>query len=299
LFENYLNIRFKDPNLEAICVGLDWVVFHDTLQQHIAQTQSYLFWGYLPFLSVTFHFLFAAPSKPYIRYPHTNFEMFQKKQQNNHLLSSVTMEAPPHIQRMLTPTQLALDMLCPILEIITPSFRPVSTQLYSAREKQQLTDLVDTMISYGLTYKQEKGADGQYTYILDPCLEVVGRFPGLPQKKQLSYSAKQLIAREVEVEKMRRTERIYSDHKPQNAEGCCDVKAGKGSTTSLKDTVQVSRPSQNFKEKPALDFFGRKVETKRGTGKGGASHTDHPLWFRFNEGFSNAVRRPIRIQELM
>ena len=44
----------------------------------------------------------------------------------------------------------------------------VSTQLYSAREKQQLTDLVDTMISYGLTYKQEKGADGQYTYILDP-----------------------------------------------------------------------------------------------------------------------------------
>ena len=44
----------------------------------------------------------------------------------------------------------------------------VSTQLYSAREKQQLTDLVDTMISYGLTYKQKKGADGQYTYILDP-----------------------------------------------------------------------------------------------------------------------------------
>ena len=53
-------------------------------------------------------------------------QMFQKKKQNNHLLSSVTMEAPPHIQRMLTSTQLALDMLCPILEIITPSFRPVS-----------------------------------------------------------------------------------------------------------------------------------------------------------------------------
>ena len=48
------------------------------------------------------------------------------------------------------------------------SHTQVSTQLYSAREKQQLTDLIDTMISYGLTYKQEKGSDGQYTYILDP-----------------------------------------------------------------------------------------------------------------------------------
>lgn len=25
----------------------------------------------------------------------------------------------------------------------------------------------------------------------------------------------------------------------------------------------------------------------------------HPLWFRFNEGFSNAVRRPVRIQDLL
>ncbi len=44
----------------------------------------------------------------------------------------------------------------------------VSIQLYSPREKQQLADLVDTMISYNLTYRQEKGVDGQYTYVLDP-----------------------------------------------------------------------------------------------------------------------------------
>ena len=48
------------------------------------------------------------------------------------------------------------------------TFFQVSIQLYTAREKQQLTDLVDTMISYNLTYQQERGADGQYTYVLDP-----------------------------------------------------------------------------------------------------------------------------------
>jgi chromosome transmission fidelity protein 18 len=227
--------------------------------------------------------------------------MFQKKQRSDHLLSLVMEEVPPHIHRMLTPTQLAVEMLSPILEIITPSFRPVSMQLYSAREKQQLTDLVDTMISYGLTYKQEKGADGQYTYVLDPCLEEVCRFPGLAQRKQLSYSAKQLISREIEVEKMRRAERMYSGHKSSPTAMSADQKQGRGSNVSGKRTTLA--PTETIKEKPALDFFGRRIEagtkSMSKTGGGAAGHREHPLWFRFHEGFSNAVRRPVRIQDLL
>lgn len=34
------------------------------------------------------------------------------------------------------------------------------------------------------------------------------RFPDLPARRQLSYQAKQLIAREIELEKMRRTEAL-------------------------------------------------------------------------------------------
>ena len=49
----------------------------------------------------------------------------------------------------------------------TPS-RQVNTQLFSAREKQQLAELIDTMIRYNLTYHQERNFDGQYTYVLDP-----------------------------------------------------------------------------------------------------------------------------------
>lgn len=44
----------------------------------------------------------------------------------------------------------------------------VSTQLYSAREKQQLAGLVGTMLAYSLTYRQERLPDGQYVYRLEP-----------------------------------------------------------------------------------------------------------------------------------
>lgn len=58
-----------------ISVGQDWMVFSDELQQQVAHSQNYIFIGYLPYLSVAFHFLFAAPSKSPIHYPNTNYEV--------------------------------------------------------------------------------------------------------------------------------------------------------------------------------------------------------------------------------
>ena len=52
------------------------MVFNDELQQQISRSQTFMFIGYLPFLSVAFHFLFAAPSKASIRYPNTNYEVW-------------------------------------------------------------------------------------------------------------------------------------------------------------------------------------------------------------------------------
>ena len=58
-----------------VSVGQDWIIFHDELQQHITNDQNFTFITYLPFLSVAFHFLFAAPSKPPVRYPSSTYEV--------------------------------------------------------------------------------------------------------------------------------------------------------------------------------------------------------------------------------
>lgn len=44
----------------------------------------------------------------------------------------------------------------------------VNTQLYSLREKQQLAELISTMLTYNLTYLQERLPEGQYAFKLDP-----------------------------------------------------------------------------------------------------------------------------------
>lgn len=44
----------------------------------------------------------------------------------------------------------------------------VSAQLYSAEEKEQIHRVMSIMISYNLTFRQEKTIDGVYRYCLEP-----------------------------------------------------------------------------------------------------------------------------------
>jgi chromosome transmission fidelity protein 18 len=41
-------------------------------------------------------------------------------------------------------------------------------QLYSAREKEELSHVISVMIDYNLNYVQERTLEGNYGYTLDP-----------------------------------------------------------------------------------------------------------------------------------
>ena len=58
-----------------VSIAQDHLVFHDSVLQVIGQSQDYSLMRYLDFVSVAFHFLFAAPSKPPVKYPHSSFEV--------------------------------------------------------------------------------------------------------------------------------------------------------------------------------------------------------------------------------
>lgn len=56
-------------------VANEWMCFADTIQLFTNTTQNYSLMGYLPYLPVTFHLLFASNSHPRIQYPHSQFEV--------------------------------------------------------------------------------------------------------------------------------------------------------------------------------------------------------------------------------
>lgn len=47
-------------------------------------------------------------------------------------------------------------------------FIQISIQLFTQKEKEDLTKVVNIMIDYGLNFFQERDADGSFNYVLNP-----------------------------------------------------------------------------------------------------------------------------------
>lgn len=75
LYDNFLSMRVRDPHMHSVCDALEWLAFSDRLNQMILHNQNFSLMKYLPFLSVTFHFLFAHTHVPRIKYPHSHHEV--------------------------------------------------------------------------------------------------------------------------------------------------------------------------------------------------------------------------------
>ncbi|XP_030341158.1 chromosome transmission fidelity protein 18 homolog isoform X2 [Strigops habroptila] len=231
LYENFLNMKVRDSSFSSVCLALEWLGFSDLLSQAVLHGQSFQLMRYLPFLPVAFHLLFAATSIPRLAYPSSQHEALAKLNHMQNLVMSMVSGITPSARSRAGHQSLVLEVLCLLLDIIAPKLRPVNTQLYSLKEKQQLADLISTMLAYNLTYHQERLPEGQYVYKLDPNVEDVCRFPDLPARRQLSYQAKQLIAREIELEKMRRTEALLQAWNLGEEPGKSLGKAGENTDT--------------------------------------------------------------------
>ncbi|XP_064317477.1 chromosome transmission fidelity protein 18 homolog isoform X2 [Phalacrocorax carbo] len=317
LYDNFLNMKLRDSSFSSVCLALEWLGFSDLLSQAVLHGQSFQLMRYLPFLPVAFHMLFAASSIPRLAYPSSQHEALAKLNHMQNLVMSMMSGITPSARSRTGRHSLVLEVLSLLMDIIAPKLRPVNTQLYSLKEKQQLADLISTMLAYNLTYHQERLPEGQYVYKLDPNIEDVCRFPELPARRQLTYQAKQLIAREIELEKMRRTEALLQarnmGEEPVDSLGEAGERAAAGPAVPPSHHQRLEHIIRRaaVDDKPETDFFGRPLRRQQVVAAPQASE-EEPLesqmgkavgksdvWFRFNEGVSNAVRRNIYIKDLL
>ncbi|XP_074867102.1 chromosome transmission fidelity protein 18 homolog isoform X2 [Carettochelys insculpta] len=323
LYDNFLNMKLKDSNFSSVCLALEWLGFSDIVSSVVLHGQNFQLMRYLPFLPVAFHLLFAASSIPRLAYPNSQYEALTKLNHMQNLVASMISGISPGSRSRAGPQSLVLEALCLLLDILSPKLRPVNTQLYSLKEKQLLADLISTMLAYNLTYHQQRTPEGQYVYRLEPNVEEVCRFPDLPARKPLTYQAKQLIAREIELEKMRRTEAALqarnasqvSEESLHETEDQPSAKLGipRCNVRNHEQRLEHIMRKATFDEKPETDFFGRQLIKKQvsPSAAGQMSEQDSvekqigkavgrsDVWFRFNEGVSNAVRRNIYIKDLL
>uniref|UniRef100_A0A6P7GI80 Chromosome transmission fidelity protein 18 homolog n=1 Tax=Diabrotica virgifera virgifera TaxID=50390 RepID=A0A6P7GI80_DIAVI len=301
VFENFTHLKLKDSTLQGLSQAMDWFVFSDILNKQIYSLQNYSLSSYLPYAFVVWHFLFATPQSQKLNFPTMGYEMKQKETNRRGIVSEVLRGMPPTIRAHCHRLSLLLDILPLIVAIITPNFRPVSLHLYTKEEKENMLRVVNIMIDYNLNYIQERLPDGNYVFNLEPNVnEVVFLEKNLPsQRRTVSYSNRQLIAREVELEKMRRFEQPKAKEAAKQAKPV--EKQTSLSDNQLPNHLQKLKAKTVKTAKPAVakDFFGRIItKTASSTAKEG-SEAVKDIWYQYKEGYNNAVRKKITIADIL
>lgn len=259
----------NDSNMTAVVEASKWFCFNDLIQHKINSLQNYIIYPYLQYAFACWHFCFSSMAFPQITYPQKQYEVSQKLTTSKQIFESLKKGIVSNGIR--TGHELLIDTIGLLKSIVCPEIRSVSMHLLTPNEKNDLQHTVEIYADFGISLIQLQTGDGTYIYRCEPDIEHFS-FNGFPNK-QISYWSKQIIAQEVQHEKMRRA-RPKTNDKEKTTDNTKKVVEKTVSPTSenkaLPNHLQKLIP-KNVQEKQSnplvcKDFFGRLVSKTSGSG---------------------------------
>ncbi|CAF0721516.1 unnamed protein product [Rotaria sp. Silwood1] len=311
LFEHYLTLHFHDPKLTSIDYANSWLLFYDIINKEMYTQQNYSFWKYAPYVALVFHLLFITHRPIQMKYPQKQFEMQNKLRTNITTIETMLNDILPNLRQYLDKDILILDILPYMLEILQPRLRQTNIALFTNKEMRDIKTLIDVMITFNLSYIQQRTANGENVLVFEPPVDTVAYFSGTHEKRGLSFGTRQMIFKELLKERVKRNIRLKSDKQ----EMLVSVKRPVDSTPKPKPSQidmiklqpKVITPNET---NVTRDFFakfklGSKNQQITSKSFDQADSTNKPIErkalisFAYNEGFSDAIRCKIKIQDLL
>lgn len=124
-FHNYLSVLSNELTFDKVNNVLEWMHFHDSIQQACHVRQEYEFLAYSSFSIVQFFPNCAVAKRPTLEFPRREFEVQAQIKVNSSILQTVMEGLPSHF-KFINKTMMVKDFLSPLIRIISPiNFRPV------------------------------------------------------------------------------------------------------------------------------------------------------------------------------
>ncbi|KIW94939.1 uncharacterized protein Z519_04919 [Cladophialophora bantiana CBS 173.52] len=256
-----------------------------------------------------------------------DFAAYEAEKQNRSLLTELQSNFSASLLRLFSSIDdIATELVPNVGKMLAPDVKPIviggsgsSASVASVRkesEKVCVRNAVRTMLALDVSFEKVRveieggGAhsNGGYVYRMEPPLDTLLNYHMDKSRSgaaPVRYAVRQVLDQEL------RKERLL-----QNSL----VRQGRSATLDLRGEVdgeankENERPADKAKEASSQapgtkrDFFGRIINESRPTsaGKGARERVgklrtkaEDRVWVSFHEGFSNAVRKPITLRELM
>ncbi|KAM7259687.1 hypothetical protein ACFE04_015428 [Oxalis oulophora] len=364
IHENFLQLSYHDPMMHKTVKCLNSIGISDLMHQYIMRTQKMSIYVYQPSLSIIIHKQIAQVQRPNLEWPKSNQRYRTMLIEKNEVFKSWHVKIRPCISRHLSTKSFLEDSVSLLLHILSPTtLRPVALHLLSEKEKNELAQLVSTMVSYSITYKNVKSdpsysdfghgsAADTHELSFDPPINsfINFKYESIAVKqgygsghRVLAIPMKQLLLHEVEKQKIlqagfkklgpltdecnkenqnlvgeqTRGKQPFIIDRPATVTGN-NSRPSNPSKSLNPSTSQNTSATSSVKPNPTADkkkrsngptnFFDR----FRKPGSKGSQSTaaavekmatlerdSRPVLFKFNEGFTNAVKRPVRMREFL
>eukprot|EP01128_Nolandella_sp_AFSM9_P011853 TRINITY_DN8765_c0_g1_i1.p1 TRINITY_DN8765_c0_g1~~TRINITY_DN8765_c0_g1_i1.p1 ORF type:complete len:911 (+),score=212.95 TRINITY_DN8765_c0_g1_i1:281-2734(+) len=319
VFENYLTVRGTDPMMSNTCLATDWFEFYSMMNNMRGSdfALSFSLSKYLIGTPMAVGHLFNVPhiGSKQIRFPRDASTYKRVLREHQNLSRSYFGSlSPSFIATNSSITHLFTGPISYFLEILSPTANGISTTklLESQHKIQSLSRLYCDL---GLDWKKSKdkaisemGDEEEDIYALSPPIGPLVTFPSIPCTINSTPAAVALTLAHSIIQERKRLilERTVGDkivvdlnQFPANPEAIEDV-------SDKMDVVLTAKGDlpEEEEEKPKVivtkDFFGRTITqtiTPVKSRKAEAKKGRYPIFYKYFEGFTNAVRRNVFIED--
>ncbi|KAI0086408.1 P-loop containing nucleoside triphosphate hydrolase protein [Irpex rosettiformis] len=306
-FEHYASLRKHDANFSRYLKANEWLSTYDLLSGEMRSEREYTLLQYLPYTLVPFYPLFQERGAEKVERPKADWENYTKTQVNEEVYKSLARclrtAGTRHsgaFRHLASNEILQLEFAPMINRIISPPLRPVNQQVIKPGERALLSRLVDIMAALELRFIQERSEEGQLMYRLDPPIDTFITYEGkrAADIAVSRYAVRHLVASEIDARLI--------NHQADAVEKAKGAASGFFSTTKSsilqeQDTGATGEGqllTGQSVSAVATDFFGRPIVPKATGNKPVSRKVPEKklgVSYKFNEGNSAAVRKPVKV----
>jgi chromosome transmission fidelity protein 18 len=222
-----------------------------------------------------------------------------------------------------SPEEMAMELIPYVLRMLTPDVRPVivntgasgsksfaTASVRKASEKELVKKSVEAMAATGVRFEKSRietedvvNRSAGFVWRMEPSLDVLATFETLDSKKdeKVRYAVRSVLEQEWRKESALRE---HANRKRRGGQDEHEVEPEPGKKVEKSTEEKVAEANKKAVKR---DFFGRVIqeteksrkEDKRKQDSGEMQGDVGRIWVSFHEGFSNAVRKPVTLDDIM
>jgi len=314
IHENMGSAKLVDRSMRNVHSAIEKMSEADVLLKRIDSKQQWILSKFLAPAGLGLKRTLRSESRPRLSFPSQGFDAYMKRKQNEEILSTFAEGRRLLIPGQVVGTRLStvLDLLSPLMDIIHPAARPLQFSLLRPEEKDSVMHVVDVMVSLGLVLKEtaedvgnEPNACNQFGE--DNFRVSVENRPFPRVDKLLSFDQEDFHFSRLHKVPMKTICMILTTKiRQQSGKQTSSKLHSSDGFVEKRSWTQKVTIEDSIKKKVPRDIFGRPLAAKKTRTHEKGANTEiedaseigekrrlEVVKYKFQEGFTNAVRRPV------